>query len=456
MELLIVVIVIGVLAGVGIPKMKRVLETRRTTEAEEILAAVRAEQEKRCIAGKNYQTAIAKLESLATAGRSKNYTYTLQNTGASAEAAGYSLKILSYQDGRICCAGAGCDALNKNYPSCEDMTVPENDECAPGENPSEPEPDPDCINGDMEQQDVPCGCNEEGLKSQHRTCVDGSWGAWTDVGGCSAPAACPPVGDCSEGETKIKEDERSCGCHGRGKMIIKQEMHCEYGYWRETDGTIQFGECDTPDCVNCNGSVNGFYFQPDESGTVCECQGTHPVNLFTGGEVVTGCCISTGEGPKYVTKTRIEPSSDNACCGTITCVDGAGNTEAGLSVDYLAELRAEGYTCTCDGVATPQPNCTWHPTGGYDVTTFYSWTGMYEAILVEYKNGTLSGKEFEGGSLGLDLPGCSEGGNCGRSGMQCNSYERVYNCYEYGEKDDGGNPAAFQCSLSDKYACQCN
>ena len=48
-ELLIVVIVIGILAGLGIPKMRRVLETRKTTEAEEALAALRTEQEKNCI-----------------------------------------------------------------------------------------------------------------------------------------------------------------------------------------------------------------------------------------------------------------------------------------------------------------------------------------------------------------------------------------------------------------------
>ena len=47
-ELLVVVIVIGVLSAVVLPKYSKVMETRKTTEAEELMAAVRTEQEKRC------------------------------------------------------------------------------------------------------------------------------------------------------------------------------------------------------------------------------------------------------------------------------------------------------------------------------------------------------------------------------------------------------------------------
>ena len=43
-ELLVVVIVLGVLAAVAVPKFSRVLETRKTSEAEEIFSAVRTEQ----------------------------------------------------------------------------------------------------------------------------------------------------------------------------------------------------------------------------------------------------------------------------------------------------------------------------------------------------------------------------------------------------------------------------
>ncbi|MDD7578242.1 MAG: prepilin-type N-terminal cleavage/methylation domain-containing protein, partial [Elusimicrobia bacterium] len=47
-ELLVVVIVIGVLSAVVLPKFSKVIETRKTTEAEELMASVRTEQEKRC------------------------------------------------------------------------------------------------------------------------------------------------------------------------------------------------------------------------------------------------------------------------------------------------------------------------------------------------------------------------------------------------------------------------
>ena len=55
-ELLVVVIVIGVLSAVVLPKFSKVIETRKTTEAEEMMAAVRTEQERRCSLDKNYTT----------------------------------------------------------------------------------------------------------------------------------------------------------------------------------------------------------------------------------------------------------------------------------------------------------------------------------------------------------------------------------------------------------------
>ena len=57
-ELLVVVIVLGVLAAVAVPKFTRVLETRKTTEAEEIFAAVRTEQENRCVDGAGHSGVI--------------------------------------------------------------------------------------------------------------------------------------------------------------------------------------------------------------------------------------------------------------------------------------------------------------------------------------------------------------------------------------------------------------
>ena len=129
-ELLIVVIVLGVLAAVAVPKFSRVLETRRTTEAEHVLFSLRTEQEHRCVLGKHYQTNPAAMEGLASAKGSKNYSYTLTEVGANATSSkGYSIQMPSYKQGVLCCEGSYCSSLNKSYPSCSSLSVPE-DECA--------------------------------------------------------------------------------------------------------------------------------------------------------------------------------------------------------------------------------------------------------------------------------------------------------------------------------------
>ena len=124
-ELLVVVVIIGVLAAVVLPKFNKVIETRKTTEAEEIMAAVRTEQERRCALDKPY---IGNINKLVTAEvlpqkSSKNYTYSLEETGmlASSKGMSYELKMPSYADGRVCCEGADCGKLNKDYPTCNDL-----------------------------------------------------------------------------------------------------------------------------------------------------------------------------------------------------------------------------------------------------------------------------------------------------------------------------------------------
>ncbi|WP_428054202.1 type IV pilin protein [Candidatus Avelusimicrobium facis] len=129
-ELLIVVIVLGVLSAVAVPKFSRVLETRKTTEAEHVLTALRAEQEHRCVLGKEYQLQTGRTETLADAKNGKNYAYSLTRTGAKATSAkGYSIQMPSYKNGVLCCEGSYCNSLNKSYPSCNSVSVPQ-DECA--------------------------------------------------------------------------------------------------------------------------------------------------------------------------------------------------------------------------------------------------------------------------------------------------------------------------------------
>ena len=170
-ELLVVVIVLGVLAAVAVPKFTRVLETRRTTEAESMLSAVRTEQEKRCSLGQNYTGDFSKIPAVAYAksgegrAQSANYTYALMATGASAvrEGKDYVLKMPSYKSGEICCEGEGCEALNKSYPLCSEVTV-EADECAATDVVA-PEPEP---SGPCDIDPSSCECNP----NQSKCCTE--------------------------------------------------------------------------------------------------------------------------------------------------------------------------------------------------------------------------------------------------------------------------------------------
>ncbi|MBP5403592.1 MAG: prepilin-type N-terminal cleavage/methylation domain-containing protein, partial [Elusimicrobiaceae bacterium] len=139
-ELLVVVVIIGVLSAVVLPKFTKMLETRKVTEAENIMTAVRNEQEARCTLDKDYTGETEKLASFPKTG-SKHFSYTLDKAGITATGAKYTLKIPSYTDGRICCA-SGCDDLSKDYPTCSDLekemvkatcTVPVSDEPTPSE-----------------------------------------------------------------------------------------------------------------------------------------------------------------------------------------------------------------------------------------------------------------------------------------------------------------------------------
>ena len=124
-ELLVVVIVIGVLSAVVLPKFNKVIETRKTTEAEEMMAAVRTEQEKRCALDQKYQTDIVELEPIIPNPSSKNFSYNLTTTDMEAQSKGkysYTLKMPSYRDGRLCCENEEeCSKLNKDYPLCSTL-----------------------------------------------------------------------------------------------------------------------------------------------------------------------------------------------------------------------------------------------------------------------------------------------------------------------------------------------
>ena len=119
-ELLVVIVVIATLASIVIPKYSKMLDTRKTNEAENMLSALRTEQEYFCQMGKKY---ISLDDSRVLPSKNtKNYTFSSLNEGqgvqAQAAVGAYTLQMPYYADGRICCSGTGCGELNKNYPSC--------------------------------------------------------------------------------------------------------------------------------------------------------------------------------------------------------------------------------------------------------------------------------------------------------------------------------------------------
>jgi len=144
MELLVVVIVVGVLAAVAVPKFSRVLETSRASEAESILNAVRTEQEARCVMGKKYlgENRRNDVVALSNTQADPNYEYELlAGSVAAKRGADYTLKMY-YKTGELCCEGSGCNKLNKDYPNCNNSAVA-SDECGTEEiAPQDPYVDP--------------------------------------------------------------------------------------------------------------------------------------------------------------------------------------------------------------------------------------------------------------------------------------------------------------------------
>lgn len=235
-ELLVIVIVLGVLAAVAVPKFSRVLETRKTTEAEDLLSAVRTEQEHRCLSGKSY-TATRSLLPMTDKTQSKFYALGLKAKGAVAargDAKDYELRIL-YNSGEMCCSGAGCDALNKSYARCGPDWGGGSDECAPN-GPEEPVVPP---------QTDPCETNPNS---------------------CACPAyaaahACECRGEC----TPCEEDPVSCACNPQQeKCCSEKEMWNNVTKKCETKddckaGTQYIGTTNKYSLDTCDGDISAKY-----------------------------------------------------------------------------------------------------------------------------------------------------------------------------------------------------
>ena len=311
-ELLIVVIVIGILSAVVLPRYNKTLETRKTTEAEDILSAIRTEQERRCTLGKKYITDMAKLSEIVPNTETNNYTYSLFSTNAGGQGLSwhtvsasaisrgsyeYGLYMFSNSDGRICCQGPDCTKLNKDYPLCEELVThtdlqrsafEEARECgfetaAPIPNPSIPPSWEERINGEFvldkdpggsggggddgpvctpgeTQEGDPCGCHD--LYRTTRTCnAEGT--AWTiDNSACSSSCEC-------EGD-----QQESCGCDGHGTKTHK----CNMSTYQWYTGDAAYTQCTLRDC-ECLGPRNEGGFTPMMGSNGCTIA---PINADVG------------------------------------------------------------------------------------------------------------------------------------------------------------------------------
>ncbi len=347
-ELLVVVIVIGVLSAVVLPKFSKVVETRKTTEAEELMSAVRTEQEKRCALDKSYVTSLTAVKDIVPSGTSKNYAYSLTSTGMEAQSKGkygYTLKMPSYADGRICCENeAECAKLNKDYPLCSALMARADyrsgAECA-----GEPE-EKQCTGSSTQS----CGCNNGG--TQTRTC-DTSTGTWSSWSACSISDACSCEG----------ESTRACGCQGKGTQT--RTCNTSNGTWGE------WGTCSVADECECTGT------KPEESQTCNDC-GTQTRSVT--------CNASTGEWSTGAwgecSKTEQECCAGNWDYATSKCVDCAGSNKWNAYVccpdgyKWLADKSkcCMPYPPTAGWVEERDAGC-WKQecTGGSEATSIIKW-----------------------------------------------------------------------------------
>ncbi|MBE6421217.1 MAG: type II secretion system protein [Elusimicrobium sp.] len=329
-ELLVVVIIIGVLSAVVLPKFNKIVETRKTTEAEELMAAVRTEQEKRCALDKNYLTDSDKLTDVLTSTNTKNFNYSLTDTGIKAESNGkykYELQMPSYADGRICCANRTeleCLKLNKDYPLCSELIAKadydEGKACAGTTTPAVP-PVIQCPGSATEK----CGCNNAGERT--RTC-NTSTGEWSEWSACTVADEC----ECTGTKPATSQTCNSCGTQTRTVTCNTSTGEWSAGSWSTCSKTTAECSCKAtpvyskyhsdapPSGYDGGGEFFGDYVYIDYiSGYECK---------DGAGNACDGCKIPSCSDPSFFnahkqTCCKTEMKSHPSCCTTAVNVQQA-------------------------------------------------------------------------------------------------------------------------------------
>ena len=437
-ELLIVVIVIGVLSAVTLPKFNRVIENRKVTEAEEMMSAVRMEQERRCTLDQNYTTNFSNLTDVIASANTKNYTYSLQSQGISARSASgdYTLKILSYEDGSYCCTGTGCKKLNKNYPDCATLSFPTSNcagtEGGTGEPGTDPGETPECADGQVQGSQA---CNGCGVQTTQK-CVNGKW---TNVlGTCSKTA--------EECEDSGKDDKKceltATDCLKSGQIIDGEECKCvacpegtttKDGYTCGNDST-----CDDSKKDNCT-STDGTW--SDEKCS-CTCPANKNKILASDGKCVSkfkpkkinvGVLVNCHYCPTYYYKNCSDVSDPNESCHNWT------PSHPGESCQHGGSTRNEA---TCKALL--RVNSYEFYVGGYLRTGDKGGDGCTGQALW-WTGGTRIGGQLYG-YPGRSMPNChgdpqdSCDSNCNANSSSC-----TYKCL-VSKQDNGCNMGCYHCS----------
>ncbi len=262
-ELLVVVIVIGVLSAAVLPKFSKVIETRKTTEAEELMASIRTEQEKRCALDKQYLKKLSDMADIVKNNDTKNYTLTLEGSGVLATSKGsysYELRIPSYADGRICCAGDDCEKLNKTYPNCDDLKKSPDYTPSPKSCISDPEPDPVVCN-DCSCAEYKAAHPEECNPAPTPVCDNSHQEGEIYKKACTCGEA-QGKWHCGEDTGYRWKQQENVGCVGKpsdqkqdcedGTGTQTRTFVCENGIWtaQEWGECVQNKTCETPDTSN--------------------------------------------------------------------------------------------------------------------------------------------------------------------------------------------------------------
>ncbi len=374
-ELLVVVIVIGVLSAAVLPKFSKVIETRKTTEAEELMASIRTEQEKRCALDKPYiADDISRLNDIVKNPDTKNYEITLQGTGVIASSKGnysYTLEMPSYLDGRICCRGNDCEKLNKNYPNCDEGFTyePSPESCAGTIPPVEPEIHL-CTGSDTQA----CGCQNKGTQS--RTC-NTTTGEWSDWSACSISDSCECTGE--------KKERQACTA-GNTCGFETRTATCDV-----TTGEWKYGAWNTSACAA----------KPE---TTKECDAG-----YTGTQTRSVTCTNgswvMGDWQGECTAASCDPdgSKQNECWEGMTF-----DCENGL----IGETRWDANTCECKDYC---PVCSW----GYGECSDDQWgKDTCDGDSLKLFNAALAGEDVipAGPQTCIDLYAASSGSSSGNTG----------------------------------------